>query len=188
MPVHFPGATLRLGGALTGLLIVTYVLSYPVLPDGGALLGSPGWHPLIAFPHGAKILIAWMMGWASVVVVLPVAILMKLVLQDGHLTRADAVVSVLGALAGPVAFDLFLWAGFDLRRNGGHRVRWQGITLVGLVASVLKLFGACLLMQLCGMRSTTPVEQLSYLAADTVGLILLLLILMLAFRIRRGTD
>lgn len=185
MPVIFPSAALRTALSLAGLLLATFVLTYVAVPDSDVFLGAPGSHALIALPHGAKILIAWMMGWTSVAVVLPVTLLFKLVMAHGHILPADLIMSVLGALAGPVAFDLFLWAGFDLRRNSGQRMRWQAMTLVALVASFLKLFCACLLMQACQQATATPLDQLLYVAGDTAGVVALLLGLMFLFRFQR---
>lgn len=131
---------------------------------------------LIFFPHGVRVLAAWLYGWRSVLYLLPGAILCNLHFAGGRAFDPDILFGTAASLASaPLAFSIG-------RRFLNETViavgsaRLTALIGLGLTASVINLTSLRLAY---GLPTT---EGSVIFVGDSIGLILSLAILRLALR------
>ena len=140
----------------------------------------------VFLPFGALVLLGWVYGWLAVPLTLPAAMLISYWVVGGEgLSAAVIAITTIKVLSVPVAFSLFSASGLNVRGEGGG-ANWRGLVVVGLVASVIGNLPRVFLSP----RNFQGVEELSrafltMTAADTAGLVGVMLLSMLVFRIAR---
>lgn len=136
------------------------------------------------FPHAAKIIAAWLLGWRAIFALLPATSLHGAYLWELYgLTYGEAFAfSVLAASAAVLAFETFRATRMDLYAYSGMEVHWRRLLLVGLVASLYNNLGIALITDssLDLQNEVALVFQLSL--ADMSGLVLVLLCLWLVLK------
>lgn len=145
-------------------------------------------HPhALFFPHGVVVVFAWMYGWAAMPLLFPAA-LVSVWFMAGPIALDPVVLAILGAklMAVPFAFDLFRWAGTDVR-GGEAAASWKMLVAVGLLGAILGnvprvSVGPCCGDMALGERLATYLDTV---AGDMAGLIIVLLAVMLFFRVLR---
>lgn len=146
---------------------------------------APRMHSVF-LPFGVMILLGWVYGWLALPLILPAALLSVFWIVGGEaMTGIIVFITVVKVLSVPVTFALFRWGGMDVRGEGGM-ANWRGVVMVGLVASVLGNvpratvgpFGGGSVVEMTAAMLTAT-------AADVAGLIAVMLIVMLCFRLAR---
>lgn len=140
----------------------------------------------VLLPFGVMVVLGWVYGWISLPLILPAALLSAvwMVGIDG-MTGTIVFVTVMKVLSVPVTFALFRWMGMDVRGEGAM-ANWRGLVMVGLVASVLGNVPRATVGPYGGGDIATVTEaMLTAMAADMAGLIAVLLLVMLYFRVMR---
>lgn len=136
---------------------------------------------LLFLPHGVRVLAAWLLGWRSVVALLPGVFAVFLYIAGWGTFEPSRIAAIVIAITVPAAtFHLLRLLGWDLS-PAKRRPCWPCIMIVGLVIS---LVASTLTNYAFG---SPPEEYIAYLIGDVFGLFFLMLILMLIFRqLRQG--
>ena len=163
--------------AVSAIYIWAYYLTvFLVLPLQQAAL--PGTVMcLLFFPHGVRVLTAWLFGWRSVPMLLPGALLCNLHFAGEQAFDPDVLFGTMASLvAAPLAFALLGRLVSGLRLGVGH-LRAGPLVAVGVVASIFNLMALRLAYGL------GPHEGLVILIGDVGGLVMSLGILWLVLRL-----
>jgi len=136
---------------------------------------------LLFLPHGVRILSAWLMGWKSIILIAPTALL-------GHWLNFGVdgftLVGLIGVFSGIVSATLTFWAlsylGMDFRLTARREANWRDIMLAGSFASIINTFGM-------GWAFDHNVATLAgFFVGDVTGLFACMFFLMLIFKVARG--
>ena len=136
---------------------------------------------LLFLPHGVRVLSAWLLGWRAVPALLPgVFIVFAFIagpatLQPGRLAAIAVAVS-----AAPLVFWVMAVLGRDVRPDPDRTPCLSCVLGAGAVSSVMIALLTNLLL------GTGPQDFLAYFIGDIFGLLALMLILMLVFRMMRA--
>jgi len=132
---------------------------------------------LLFLPHGVRVLSAWLLGWRSVLALLP-GVFIVFVYSAGDLAFTPSrLAGIAIAVTIPATiFHLLRLIGWDLSPATGRRPCWPCIMVAGLLIS---LFTSVLTNFAFGSAAE---EYIAYLIGDVFGLFFLMLILMLIFR------
>lgn len=142
----------------------------------------------VFLPFGALVLLGWVYGWLAVPLTLPATMLICYWIVGGEGMTLDIMtIGAIKVVSVPVAFSLFAASGQDVRGESGG-ANWRGLVAVGLVASAI---GNVPRVFLSPMNFEGAVELsrafVTMTAADTAGLLAVLLVAMLMFRLARHT-
>ena len=137
---------------------------------------------LLFLPHGVRVLAAWLLGWRSVLALLPGVVLVFVYVAGWGAFEPSRLAAMAIAVTVPAAiFHLLRLIGWDLFPAPHRRPCWPCIMVVGLVISLI----TSLLTNYA--FGSAPKDYIAYLIGDVFGLFFLMLILMLIFRhLRRG--
>ena len=137
-------------------------------------------------PFGVLVLLGWIYGWLSVLLVLPAALLtVYWIVGAPGMTATIVSIAVMKVLSVPLAFSIFAAFGRDVRGDG-RAANWRCVVMVGLCASVLGNVPRVVAGPLGGETATEMARaMLTATAADMAGLILVMMVVMLAFRMAR---
>jgi hypothetical protein len=161
---------LRIALVISALYVWCYFLTVSlVAPIQQHLLPSVVMS-LLFFPHGLRVIAAWIYGWRSVAYILPGAVLCNLHFAGDRAFDPQILAGTLASLvAAPLAFVLFR------RLRQGEPVaigkaRLMAVVEVGFLASVLNLLALKLIYGLA------PQEGVVIFVGDTSGLLASLMI------------
>ena len=136
---------------------------------------------LVFLPHGIRILAIIYFGWMGLIYLTPSVLGMWALAVYGsgqtELHMAGSLVSLLSCYVGVMLVCRYLFNGRD-----GEQKSWRHILIAGFFASVLNSLGLTALQK----QALVSEVILGYLIGDMLGLLLLLVILMFAFRIIDG--
>lgn len=146
---------------------------------------APHMHAVFV-PFGVLVVLVWMYGWLSVLLVLPAALLSVYLMVGGAgMTVTIISIAVLKVLSVPLAFSLFAALGRDVRGDG-RAANWRCVVMVGLCASVLGNVPRVVAGPMGGDSLAEMAQaMLTATAADIAGLIMVMMVVMLAFRLAR---
>ena len=137
---------------------------------------------LVFLPHGVRVLTIIYFGWRGILYLFPavtiVGYLSVLAGENVFLLIGSAVVSLGSCYIGVIVTFYFY-----RKWRKKQKMTWREFTIAGGVSSVLNALGLSLLQH----EVPSPLLFLGYFIGDTLGLIALLILLMLALRIFR-TD
>ena len=132
---------------------------------------------LLFLPHGVRVLAAWLLGWRSVLALLPGVVFVFFYLAGWDAFAPSRLAAIAVAVTVPAAcFYLLRRLGRDLRPSPGRKPRWLSIMGIGLVISLI----TSLLSNYA--FGSAPKDYIAYLIGDFFGLFFLMLALMLIFR------
>jgi|GEM_PF-5814393 len=162
--------------ACEGMHEITHLWLSHVLPHMHAVF----------LPFGVLVLLGWVYGWLAVPLAVPAALLsLQAIVGVGGMTADLVGATVVKVVSVPLAFTLFRLSGVHVRGEG-RVANWRCVVKVGLLASILGN-GTLALFRLWGgdgLAGTAEV-MLMALAADVSGMIAVLLVAMLGFRLLR---
>lgn len=135
---------------------------------------------LLYLPHGIRILAGWLLGWRSVIALLPGVFAGYAYYLGWNVFNPDWLLKILFLCALPAAaFYVLKRLGFDLTPQAGKPPCWSCIAGVGLLVS---LVASAVSM----ITSEDPLTgYIGYLIGDFFGLFFLCLLLMFTFRYMR---
>src|SRR6056297_1775160 len=143
---------------------------------------APGLAPglsLLFLPHGVRVIATWMLGWQSVPAILPGNVIVFYLLFADHpqMTWLCILTGIaVSCLIVPLVFDALSRLGMSGLFASGGRPRLRPVLIGGIIASIAN--AAFLTMFL----DAGHVSFVGVIIGDTLGLILLLTILLCAFR------
>ncbi len=144
----------------------------------------PGLHShasLLFLPHGVRVLSAWLLGWRSVVALLPGVFVAYLVVAGMGTFEPSRLIGILVAITVPAAvFQAVEFFNWNLSAQSDKTPCWPCIMAVGVLIS-----GASSFLTNLALGSAPP-DYFAYLIGDVFGLFFLMLILMYGFRIHRA--
>lgn len=138
---------------------------------------------LLYIPFGVQVVLAWMLGWTSLLITFPTTLLYVL-LRGWFPFGLDAILrALLTSLAAPVSMTLARQLGVALDPGTADGRTWSRLLFVGIFGAILAQFFRYA-RDCCG--TVTPAEQLqgmflSFLS-HAAGLVVVLVALMLWFR------
>lgn len=135
---------------------------------------------LLFLPHGVRVLAAWLLGWRSVLALLPGVLAVFVYLAGWGVLAPSRLAAIAIAVTVPAAvFALCRRLGWDLSPTRQGRACWACIMGAGLLISIV----TSLLTNL--VLGSPPKDYIAYLIGDFFGLFFLLLLLMFLFRYLR---
>jgi hypothetical protein len=166
---HFKAASI-----LSALYVWSYYLTEALVAPLQAKLHPELVMSLLFFPHGVRVLAAWLYGWRSVAFLLPGALLCNLHFAGEAAFHPSSLLAVTTSLvAAPLAFTLTRKLFPNLSTVPGKTNLWT-ITLVGFLASVFNLSA------LQAVHAHAPMEGAVILVGDMSGLLFSLALVRLA--------
>jgi hypothetical protein len=159
--------------------VVAELLTHALLPFTEVQIGTDATFAasLLFFPHGVRVLTAWLLGWRSLPFLLPVTYATNYVnlgadgFQIEHILAAS-----FGVTCAIFSFSFLGKIGLDFRLGGVGGGNWKNIALVGSFASVLNSAGKTFFYE------SPPCIAAAFLLGDIAGMLAIMLLLMLAFR------
>ncbi|MEP2716101.1 hypothetical protein [Pseudophaeobacter sp.] len=132
---------------------------------------------LLFLPHGVRVLAAWLLGWRSVLALLPGVILVFIYAAGWTALEPSRLAAIAIAVTVPaLCFQTLRLLGRDLSPAPERRPCWPCLMAAGLVISLV----TSLLTNFA--FGSAPKEYIAYLIGDVFGLFFLMLILMYTFR------
>lgn len=135
---------------------------------------------LIFLPHGVRVLTAWLLGWRSIIALLPGVALTYYIVGGMNIFLPSRLTGIaIAVLVTPVVFALVKRFVADLSPAAGSTPCWPCIMAVGALSALISGF-------LTNLAFGSPLQDyFAYFIGDIVGLFSLMLALMLGFRIWR---
>lgn len=166
-------------GLVSAAYIGAFVVTFEILvPIQNLFFPEFSSHASLLFlPHGVRVLSAWLLGWRSVLALLPGVVLVFAYLAGWGAFAPSRLAAIAVAVLVPIlCFQILRLLGQDLRPAAGRKPCWTCIMGIGLVISLVS----------SGLTNyafgSTPENYIAYLIGDFFGLFFLMLILMLVFR------
>ncbi len=135
---------------------------------------------LLFLPHGVRVLAAWLLGWRSVIALMPGVFLAYFYFAGMDVFEISRLVGMTVAVLVPPATFFFLTrAGLDISPRPDRAPCWVCVMAAGIAISVL-------ISTLTNLAfGSGPVDYFAYLIGDIFGLFFVMLMLMYAFRAMR---
>jgi hypothetical protein len=135
---------------------------------------------LIFLPHGVRVIAAWLLGWRSVIALLPGVFLAYYYLAGASVFELSRLIGIAVAVAvAPFLFYLASALGWDVAPRSDRKPSWSSIMIIGGLAAVVSSTLTNLAF------GSTATEYFAYLIGDISGLFFLMLFLMYSFRALR---
>jgi len=132
---------------------------------------------LLFFPHGVRVLSAWLLGWRSLPFLLPATYLSNYINFGADGFHIDNLLAAsFGVTCAICSFWLLGKLGLDFRLGSVHGTNWKNVALVGCCASILNSAGKSYFY---GSPASTAA---ALFVGDIAGMLATMLILMFAFR------
>ncbi len=136
---------------------------------------------LLFLPHGVRVLSAWLLGWRSVVALMPGVFVAFLIVAGTNAFEYSRLFSILVAVTVPAAvFQALKLMHLNLSPRSDKSPCWPCVMGVGILISA-----ASSAFTNYALGSEAP-DYFAYLIGDVSGLFFLMLILMFIFRIQRA--
>ena len=166
-------------GVVSTAYVVAFFATFELLMPVQALYfpDFPSHASLLFLPHGVRVLSAWLLGWRSVLALLPGVLLVFVYVAGSGAFAPSRLAAITIAVSVPaLVFYALKTVGWDLRPGLGRPPRWTRIMFAGLVISVV----SGVLTNLA--FGSPPQDYFAYLIGDFFGQFFLMLLLMFAFR------
>lgn len=135
---------------------------------------------LIFLPHGVRVLTAWLYGWRSLLLLAPSALLTHSYLYGSYGFSIEYFFAALfGIFCATLSFWVLSKMGLEFRYSKSEVASWRQILIAGGVASLINVVGTSTFYGFDSMSS------FAYFIGDLGGLLAMLVILMMWFRLRR---
>lgn len=132
---------------------------------------------LLFLPHGVRVLSAWLLGWRSVIALLPGVFFTYAYLGGSNVLLPSRLAGIaIAVLAAPMVFEIIARLWRDIRPAAGVDPCWPCVMGAGIVAAIV--VGILTNMAF----GSPPLDYFAYFIGDVAGLFFLMLMLMLVFR------
>jgi hypothetical protein len=161
----------------SALVFVTNEFVVPLQRQFFPLITSFG--IVLFLPHGVRVLSAWLYGWRSIIYLLPGSIAGVAMVYGASgfeipLIWIVPLVCVCGYAGIAITRSIYRSAATSIISKS--ELNWMQIILASALASLINTAGHSLIL------GVTGIEAFAFLVGDTLGTVVLLLVLMLAFR------
>ncbi len=135
---------------------------------------------LLFLPHGVRVLTAWLLGWRSIIALLPGVFLIFYYLAGDNVFTISRLLAIgVAVCTTPIVFGLAAKLGFETRPKPNEDPCWPCVMGLGVVAGIIS--GSLTNIAFGGH----PLEYLAFFIGDVFGLFFLMLGTMLFFRAMR---
>jgi hypothetical protein len=167
----------KAAGFVSALYIWSYYLTVAIVAPIQQELLPAVVMSLVFFPHGVRVLAAWLYGWRSFLYLLPGALLCNFHFAgEAALSLASLSAMTASLVAAPLAFNLARKL-FPALTTSPGKTNLRTVMLVGFLASAFNLAG------LQAIHSLYPIEGAVIFIGDTNGLILSLAMVWLVLKL-----
>jgi hypothetical protein len=141
---------------------------------------------LVFLPHGIRVLSIWLFQERAVIPLFLVH-LVTYTFFSPHGGSALTYIGLVfvGTLCAPCAFVLVRATGIDISPKNVRVVHWRVILLVGFFASIINSIGNSFLLSPTIHPSMHLTTAATYMIGDTMGVLVVLVILLFLFRFKR---
>lgn len=138
---------------------------------------------LLFLPHGVRVLAAWLLGWRSVIALLPGVFITYAYLGGSNVFLPSRLAGIsIAVLTAPLVFEAITRLWRNIRPAEGVDPCWPCVMGAGVIAAVV---GGILTNFAFG---SPPLDYFAFFIGDIAGLYFLMLLLMLTFRyLRKNT-
>lgn len=132
---------------------------------------------LLFLPHGVRVLSAWLLGWRSVIALLPGVIFTYAYIGGTNVFMPSRMAGIaISVLAAPLVFEVIARLWKDIRPSETAEPCWPCVMGAGVAAAIV-----------VGIMTNVafgspPLDYFAFFIGDIAGLFFLMLILMLIFR------
>lgn len=180
------GGTLATATVITTILYVVLhqIQSGLILPFQQNRLGIV-WlaFPLISLAHGLRIIVAWMFGWYSFVILLPAALYMLVYLGGLSVPQMHQVfVLTVIMISAPLSINVLGFFGIDARKSQNSRTWWRAILLVGITSALFNSIAVHLFSGRPITAQETTISLVMGIVSSVAGLALVAGGLLIFFR------
>jgi hypothetical protein len=170
--------TIIASGAYVATFFFTFTAWMPIqnafFPDFHAFAS------LLFLPHGVRVLSAWLLGWRSVLVLLPGVIFTYAYLGGMNVFMPSRMAGIaISVLVTPLVFQVLKSLGKNLYPDPDRDPCWTCVMGVGLVSAILSGVVTNLAF------GSPPMDYFAFFIGDVAGLFFVMLFLMLFFRFLR---
>lgn len=135
---------------------------------------------LMFLPHGVRVLTAWLLGWRSVIALLPGVFITYAYLGGSNVFLPSRLSGIaISVLAAPLVFEFVARAFCDIRSGAQTEPCWVCVMGAGILAAIV----TGVLTNLA--FGSPPLDYFAFFIGDVLGLFVLMLVLMLVFRFIR---
>lgn len=132
---------------------------------------------LLFLPHGVRVLVAWMYGYRSILLLAPASLIVHSVRSEGlEFDLGFHIGPFFGIICAAVTFDICARLGFDVRLRNNYVANWRSVFLVGALSSVINSVGTNL-----AFGNDLP-TAIAYWIGDVSGVFATMVILVFVFR------
>lgn len=166
----------------TVVYLISFALTFAILiPIQNFFLPSfESFASLMFLPHGVRIIIAWLYGWRSILLLAPGALLTHFYLFGlAGFAWESLTAAFFGIFCAAFSFWTLARLGMDFRPSLSKLTSWRDIFLAGCFASALNVFGTTLFYGHVFLVSS------AYFLGDIGGMLAAMVILMFVFRASR---
>ena len=134
---------------------------------------------LIYFPHGCRVILAWMYGTRSIILAAPAAAAEVYVLRRFESLPTSPLLIISFLLVPSLCFLLAARFGYERRLDRAHRTNWRDIALIGVVSAALNATAITF------ANGWNGAVWAIWFVGNVLGVIGVLVVLMLGFRLMR---
>lgn len=136
---------------------------------------------LLFLPHGVRVLTAWLLGWRSVIALLPGVFLTYAYVGGANVFLPSRLAGItIAVLVAPLVFAAIAKGWRDIRPAKDRTPCWSCVMVAGVAAAII---GGILTNFAFG---SPPLDYFAFFIGDVAGLFFLMLILMFVFRYLRS--
>ncbi len=136
---------------------------------------------LLFLPHGVRVIAAWLLGFRSIVALLPGVFITYAYVAGSNVFLPSRLAGIaIAVLAAPLLFEIAARLRHDIRPAKGVDPCWPCVMGLGIVAAIV---GGTLTNL---VFASPPLDYLAYFIGDIAGLFFLMLLMMLGFRFLRS--
>ena len=163
-----------------------FFVSFVVTPIQLAVgLPQTSYASLLFLPHGVRVLSIWLYQGRALIPLFCAHLLVYTIFWLGEITPANLSLILVGTFCAPLAFVLVGWIGIDLSVRNTNIMHWRSILLIGFIASIINSLGNSFILSPHIDPSLHLLTASTYIVGDTMGVLVLLLILLFGFRLAR---
>ncbi|WP_242648547.1 hypothetical protein [Cognatishimia maritima] len=132
---------------------------------------------LLFLPHGVRVLTAWLLGWRSIIALLPGVFLTYFYLAGMKAFLPSRLAGIaIAVLVAPIVFETIARLWRDIRPSLNREPCWYCVMGAGVISAIV----IGILTNLA--FGSPPLDYFAFFIGDVLGLFVLMLILMLVFR------
>lgn len=181
--MKFPGLSLPTLLIETLAVSVAYLAAFfltfgLVMPIQDSFFPEFSSHAILLYlPNGVRVLAAWLLGWRSILALLPGIVIVFIIIGGVNIFQPSRMAAIVAAVTvGPAVFYTLGKFGWDVSPRADRVPCWPCVLSAGIIISLL----SAVLMNLA--LGSPPTDYVAFLIGDIFGMFFLMMILMYVFR------